>query len=229
MFKTLVGGALAVVATIVMAVAAAAAAQSPTATELVFDHQHLSNCKAGDEMVYKFARKVSDEAMGGPGFNDEIKLKIDEVDKEGKKNIALQIFTGERGRETQKITELTINPVFVVGMQQAIASFRLLAGGDLSYLKHRFGMNLRDKSKVEAVKLDYKGQTIDGFKIEVAPFESDPNIAKMKGYDVSQFTFVVSANVPGEIVEMYSATRSSAKDSLTLEERTTLAGFGGIK
>ena len=229
MVKTLVGGTLAVVAIIVMAAAAAAAAQSPTATELVFDHQHLSNTKAGDEMVYKFARKVSDEAQGGPGFNDEIKLKIDEVDKEGKKNIALQIFTGERGRDTQKITELTINPVFVVGMQQAIASFRLLAGGDLSYLKHRFGMNLRDKSKVEAIKFDFKGQTIDGYKIEVAPFEDDPNIAKMKGYEVSQFTFIVSPNVPGEIAEMYSATRSSAKDALSLEERTTLAGFGGVK
>ena len=229
MVKTLLGGTVAVVATIAMAVAAAAAAQAPTATELVFDHQHLSNCKPGDEMVYKFARKVSDEKQAGAGFDDEIKLKIDEVDKEGKKNIALQIFTGERGRETQKITELTINPVFVVGMQQAIASFRLLAGGELSYLKHRFGLSLRDKAKVEAVKLDYKGQTIDGYKIEVAPFESDPNMAKMKGYDVSQFTFIVSPNVPGEIVEMFSATRSSAKDAVSFEERTTLAGFGGIK
>lgn len=229
MAKSFIGGSFALAATLIMAGTTAAAAQAPNATELIFDHQHLANVKAGDEIVYTFTRKVSDEKMAGAGFNDEINLKIDEVDKDGKKNIALKIFTGERGRETQKITELTINPVFVVGMQQAIASFRLLAGGDLSYLKHRFGVNVRDKSKVAAVKIDYKGQTIDGFKIDVAPFEGDPNMAKMKGYDVSEFTFVVSAGVPGEIAEFISTTKSSAKDSVSFEERTTLAGFGGVK
>ena len=231
MLKSIVEGSFVLAAIFSMAVAAAtaASAQSPNATELIFDHQHLSNTKAGDEIVYKFERKVSDEKLAGAGFNDEIKLKIDEVDKDGKKNIALQIFSGDRGRETQKITELTINPVFVVGMQQAIASFRLLAGGDLSYLKHRFGLNVRDKSKVIAVKFDYKGQVIDGFKIDVSPFEGDPNMAKMKGYEVSEFTFIVSPGVPGEIVEFFSITKSSAKDSVSLQERTTLAGFGGLK
>lgn len=229
MLKFIAGGAVVIAATFAMAAAAAAAAQSPSATELIFDRAHLSNTKAGDEMLYNFERKVSDEKLAGAGFKDEIKLKIDEVDKEGKKNVGLKIFTGERGREEQKVTELTINPVFVVGMQQAIASFRLLAGGDLSYLKHRFGVNVRDKSKIEPVKLDYKGQTVDGFKIEVLPFEADPNVGKMKGYDVSQFTFIVSGAVPGEIAEMISITKSSAKDSVGLEERTTLAGYGGMK
>lgn len=214
---------------VLQAFAASAAAQSPAATELIFDHQHLANVKAGDELVYNFARKVTGEERAGKGFNDEIKLKIEDVDKEGKKNVALQIFSGERAREVQKITELTINPVFVVGMQQALASFRLMAGGDLSYLKHRFSVNLRDKSKVEPVKLDYKGETVDGFKIEVAPFDNDPSVAKMRGYEVSRFTFVVSAQVPGEIAEMISATKSNAQDSVSFEETTTLAGFGGVK
>jgi hypothetical protein len=229
MLKFIAGGAVVMAATFAMAAVAAAAAQSPSATELIFDHAHLSNTKAGDEIVYNFERKVSDEKLGGAGFKDEIKLKIEEADKEGKKNIALKIFTGERGREEQKITELTINPVFVVGMQQAIASFRLMAGGDLSYLKRRFGLNVRDKSKIVTVKFDYKGQTVDGYKIDVAPFESDPNMAKMKGYDVSEFTFIVSVGVPGEIAEMVSTTRSSSKDSVSLIERTTLAGYGGMK
>ena len=229
MLKFVSGSALIVAATAILNAALAVAADAPNAVALIFDRQHLSNTKKGDEITYVFNRTVSDEKLTGAAFKDEIKLKIEDIDKDGKKNIALKVYTGERAREEQKVTEITINPMFVVAMQQAVSSYKLVAGGDFSYLKHTFSMALKDTAKIDPVKIDYNGKTVDGFKIGIVPFVKDPNVAKMKGYETSAFTFVVSDNVPGEIVEFLTEIKNSAKEAPTFEERTTLAGVAGVK
>ena len=229
MLKLLTPTVLGFAASAMMAVAVSAAAEAPTAVALIFDHQHLQNTKKGDEITYNFARTVSDEKLTGSAFKDEIKLKIEDVDKDGKKNVALLVYTGERAREKKEVTEITINPMFVVAMQQAVSSYKMVAGGDFSYLKHNFSMALKDSAKVDPVKIDYNGKTVDGYRIGIVPFEKDQNVAKMKGYESSAFTFVVSDNVPGEIVEILTEIKNSAMEAPTFQERTTLAGVGGVK
>jgi len=104
-----------------------------------------------------------------------------------------------------------------------------VGGGDFSYLKNRFTISMNEKSTVENIKIDYKGQTVDAYKISVEPFKGDPNAARMRGYDISTFTMIVSPNVPGEFVEAVSVMKSSTAGNPQLEERTKLAGFGGQK
>ena len=229
MLKFTNGIALTLAAAAMLAASVASAEDAPTAVALIFDHQHLNNTKKGDEITYTFARTVSDEKMAGSAFKDEIKLKIEDVDKDGKKNVALLVYTGERAREAKKVTEITINPMFVVAMQQAVSSYKMVAGGDFSYLKHNFSMALKDSAKIDPVKIDYNGKTIDGHKISIVPYEKDQNVAKMKGYETSAFTFVVSDNVPGEIVEILTEIKNPTKEAPTFQERTTLAGVGGVK
>jgi hypothetical protein len=198
------------------------------ATPIIFEAEHLLNTKAGEELVYDFSRTVSDEAQLGLGFKDKITLKVADI-KDGKRAVDLQIYTGERARDLQKMTDMTINPMFIVTMQQAVSSFRAVGGGDLSYLKNRFTKNMDEKSLVEPCKIDFKGETIDAYRITVTPFSEDPNASRMKGYDASTFTFIISKNVPGEFVESVSVIKSSKEGSPNFEERTTLAGFGGVK
>lgn len=209
-------------------VPAAQAADALKASPIIFDSAHMKNTHDGDEIVYDFSRSPSDETQLGLGFKDKITLKVGDQ-KDGKKALDLQIYTGKRARDLQKMTDMTINPMFVVTMQQAVSSFRAVGGGDFSYLKNRFTKNMDEKSTVEAVKIDYKGQTVDAYKISVEPFKGDPNAARMRGYDISTFTMIVSPNVPGEFVETVSVMKSSTAGSPNLEERTTLAGFGGVK
>lgn len=207
---------------------AALAAGELKATPIIFEAEHMKNTHAGDELVYAFARTVSDEQQLGLGFKDKITLKVaDQPD--GKKALDLQIYTGERARDLQKMTDMTINPMFIVTMQQAVASFRAVGGGDLSYLKNRFSKTIDEKATVEPVKIDYKGQTVDAYRIAFEPFKGDPNAAKMRGYDVSTFTFIISPGVPGELVEAVSVIKSATAGNPNFEERTTLEGFGGVK
>lgn len=205
-----------------------AVAEDLKATPIIFEAQHMNNTTEGEELVYDFARTVSNEEMLGKGFNDKITLKVAEV-KDGKRTLDLQIYTGERARDLQKMTEMTINPMFIVTMQQAVSSFRSVSGGDFAYLKNRFTKNIDKKSAVEKVKIDYKGQTVDAYRIDVEPFKDDPNVERMRGYDISTFEFIISPSVPGELVEARSTIKSSTAGSPSFEERTTLAGYGGTK
>jgi len=210
-------------------VASAAAADEPNAVKMIFESKHLSNVEQGDQVEYKFNRSVTDARLLGEGFSDEITLKIVASKPTGEKDVNLQIYTGERARDLQKIAGMTINPVFILYFDQAVKSFSQLAGGQLAYLKRVFSMALKDKAKIEPAKVQYKGKSIDAYRISVAPYVDDQNASKMEGWNNSKFVLVVSEQVPGEIVDMHSTFTNPKVGNLTLQERITLAGVEGLQ
>ncbi len=209
-------------------VAAADAGEVKKATQLIFEAQHLDKVNKGDELVYDFASKPSDEALSGSAFTDKITVKIMDV-VNGKRAVDMQIYTGDRARELQKMPELTINPIFVVSMQQAMATFARMSGGDFNYLKTRFSKVLDEKGTVEPLKIDFKGETHDALRISLTPFKDDAAVAKMKGYQGSTYSMIVSPTVPGEFVESVSVIKSTETDKIGFEDRTAIVGFGGVK
>ncbi len=217
-----------VTAALLTAATAAEAADAPKATPMIFEAKHLHDTKKGDELTYDFSRKVSDEAQGGKPWSDTISLKIVESNDE-KRAVEMQIYTGERARDVQKMSDLTINPLFIVTMQQMVASVSTLTGGDFNYLKVRFTKELDNKGTVEPVKVDFKGQVHEGYRITITPWKGDAAAAKMKGYDDTSFSMIVSPTVPGELVETIAVVKSSEKGSLSYEDRTAIAGYGGLK
>ena len=220
--------ALLTAAVLVSPVSAADAGDVKKATQLIFEAQHLDKTNKGDELVYDFSSKPSDEKVAGTGFKDSISVKIMDV-VNGKRAVEMQIYTGERARELQKMPELTINPIFVVSMQQAMATFARMSGGDFNYLKTRFSKVLDEKGTVEPLKIDFKGETHDALRISLTPFKDDVAAPKMKGYQSSTYSMIVSPTVPGEFVESVSVIKSTEADKIGFEDRTAIAGFGGIK
>ncbi len=220
--------ALLTAAVLVSPVSAADAGDVKKATQLIFEAQHLDKTNKGDELVYDFSSKPSDEKVAGAGFKDSISVKIMDV-VNGKRAVEMQIYTGERARELQKMPELTINPIFVVSMQQAMATFARMSGGDFNYLKTRFSKVLDEKGTVEPLKIDFKGETHDALRISLTPFKDDVAAPKMKGYQSSTYSMIVSPTVPGEFVESVSVIKSTEADKIGFEDRTAIAGFGGVK
>jgi hypothetical protein len=162
-------------------------------------------------------------------FTDEITLEVVGSRPTGEKDVNLQIYTGERARDLQKIGGMYINPVFILYLDQAVKSFSQLAGGQRAYLKRVFSMALKDKAKVDSVKVQYKGKLIDAYRISVKPYLDDENASKMEGWDNSEFVLIVSKQVPGEIVDMHSTFNNEKFNNLTLQERTTLVGVEGLE
>lgn len=229
-FYGLCGAAAALSLALGSHVVAAVAADQPTAVNIIFDHKHLSNVDQGKEVKYKFNRTVSDPQLLGQPFSDVVTLKVVAAKPTGEKDCDLQIYTGERARDLQKLLGLTINPVFNVYFAQGVSSFGMLAGGEMNYLQRAFSMGFKDKAKVEPLKVDYKGKPVDAYRISMAPYVGDPNEVKMQGWEKAQYDMIVSDQVPGEIIDLKATyTNKYREENLQLVERYTLDGVSGLE
>jgi hypothetical protein len=203
----------------------AAYAGPPTPVELLFEGKHLSELAPGTQITYRFDRIVSDPSLLGESFSDEIKLVVTSVTPTGA-GVALSIFTGERARSIQMLTNMIGNPVLIVFLDRALNNMSQLVGITRPYLKDRIRLGLREKAVLEPIELSYNGSKTEGFRITVIPFEGDPREGKMLGYERSKLTFVVSEAVPGKLVEMTSTYESALPGAPHLQERITMLGMG---
>ncbi len=206
-----------------------AATGQPKATDLIFERKHLSNVETGGGLTYKFKRTSSDEKSLGIGFADDITLKVTGDKPDNNKDLLLQIYTGDRARDPQKLEKFSINPVFAVFFSQAVNTFSQLAGGQVNYLQKSFSDGWL-KAKVEPVKVDYKGKKIDAYRISMTPFVGDKYESKMQGWEGAKFDVIVSEQVPGEIVDLLATYHNRYPPALLkLSERTTLDGVTGLE
>ncbi len=225
------GAILALAAAVWSGAAFAVAGNLPQATDLVFEEKHLANMNEGEEVGYLYERKVSDPKLLGDAFTDKVTVKVVGAAPTGEKNVELQIYTGERARDLQNLPKLTINPIFLVFLEQAVSTYHNLSGGKRAYLKRVFSLSFKDKdkAKVEPVKIEYNGKTVDGYRILVVPYRDDRHASKMEGWDGSQFEIVMSDDVPGEVVRLGSHYENSHENTPTLEQNYTLNGVKSVQ
>jgi hypothetical protein len=209
-------------------VAVAAAGDQPDVVNIIFNHKHLSNVEAGHKIDYRFNRTVSDPQLLGQPFSDDITLKVVTAKPTGEKDVDLQIYTGDRARDLQKLGSISINPVFQVYFSQAVNSFSQLAGGQRPYLTRLFSLGFKDKAKIEPIKVDYKGKKVDAYRITMAPYLGDAAESKMQGWEGAEYTLVVSEQVPGEIIDLIAKYKNKYPGDLQLVERITLDGVTGL-
>lgn len=207
----------------------AAASGQPKAADLIFEHKHLAKVEAGKQIDYKFNRVVSDPTILGQAFSDDIILKVVADKEEGKKDLELQIYKGDRARDLQKLEKFSINPVFAVYFSQAVSTFNQLAGGQSNYLQRVFSDGWA-KAKVEPIQVDYNGKKINAHRISMTPFLGDKYESKMQGWEGAKYQVVVSDEVPGEIVDLYAKYHNRYPPALlNMSERYTLAGVTGVE
>jgi len=223
------GGALLAVALALGSFNVSVAAENPKAVDLIFESKHLDKLSQGNEIVYKFERKPTDPKVLGVGFKDDITLKV-AADKEGgQKDLELQIYTGDRARDLQKLDRFSINPVFAVFFSQAVSTFGQLAGGQVNYLQRAFSDGWL-KAKVEPIKVTYNGKEISAHSISMTPFVGDKNETKMQGWEGAKYNVIVSDEVPGEIVDLLATYHNRYPPAqLKLSERITLDGVTGLE
>ena len=201
----------------------------PKAVDIIFEHKHLSNVDQGKQIEYRFNRTVSNPDLLGQPFSDDITIKVVAVKPTGRKDVNLQIYTGDRARDLQQLPNLTVNPVFQVYFAQAVSTFSMLSGAKIPYLTRIFSLGFRDKAKIEPIKVDYMGKKIDAYRITMAPYLGDVNESKMQGWEDAEYSLVVSEQVPGEIIDLIAKYKNKYPGDLRLVERITLDGVTGLE
>lgn len=202
---------------------------SADAVAELFDKPHIADLPTGTELVYTFDRKPSNAAILGAAFQDTISVKVTAESPEKKKTVLVNIYTGDRAREPQQITDMTGNPLLVIYLDNAVAHFIELGGGDRAYMKNSFSRRLGSDAKMTPVTIDYNGQKVPGKKVTIQPYANDPARAKMRGFENASFSIITSDKIPGFFAKMTSSYVNTSKDSPTLEESTTLKGVGEVQ
>jgi len=220
---------LAASAAILLSFVGASADETPKPTDILFERPHIASVAPGTNLVYKFVRAPSNPKVMGEGFTDDITVTVESDGAPGKKNVRVQMYTGDRAREPEEITDMDGNPMLIVYLDNAVSHFRLLAGGDPTYLKGMFKRSLAEDAKIAPVKIDYKGQQVDGYQVSLKPYLHDPAKEKMGGFEGSTFTIALSDKIPGYFAKMVSDYTNTDKNAPSLEETTTLEGVGDVK
>jgi hypothetical protein len=206
----------------------AALATGEKAAPILFETRQLDLVDKGAEVTYRFEKKGSNEQLVGKDYADDIRLGVAKVDDKGGRDVVFKVFTGPNARDPQNWPELTINPLFIWYLDRAVSTFNSLAGGSHMYIKHKIREAL-SAAEAEAVKVDFNGKSIDGYKITVAPFAEDPNASKMQGYHKSDFVIVVSNQVPGYFVDLRSHFVTTQAAGPELNEQIKVVGLGDAK
>lgn len=216
-------------ALIVGTMSASAEIAKPTPVDILFERKHLTNVEAGTDLLYRFQRTVTQPELMGQPFADDIKIEIKKVATSGTRDVVVRVFSGERARDAQPIEDLTGNPILVVFLDRAIASYMSIAGGKVAYLKDKFRTALRERATVTPVQVKFGDKTVEAYQVSITPYSGDLNASKMRGYENSKFSFVVSEAVPGQFVELVATYENTAKDAPRLEERTAMVGTEVVK
>ncbi len=210
------------VAALSLGVPSALAAAEPQAADLIFNSRHLDLVSKGAGIKYKFEHAVTDEKLMGKPFSDDIKLDVSDVTAQGQRVLDVTVFSGERQRPVQNYDGLTINPVFIWFLDKCVENYRLVSGGKQPYLKGRMRDSFVEKAKLEPVKVDFGGRSVDAYKVTIVPFESDPNKHKMQGFENSTFSFVLSKDIPGYFYELNADIFSSQAGTGKIKDRLVL-------
>lgn len=222
--------AAACAATLLAAAGGATAAQDmPVPTDILFDRPHLAKVEAGQTLTYNLVRKTVQPELVGKGYDDQIKVMVKAIDERGGRDVTVDMFTGDRRRDPHEITGMTGNPILVFFLDRAVANYSAVAGGQRPYLKNRFKIALRETAKIEPVKVRYKGEEHDGYKVSITPYAGDLNKAKMRGFEGSTFQIVLSEGVPGHFVKFVSDVMSAQDLTPAIHEVTTLEGAEVVK
>jgi hypothetical protein len=206
----------------------AVAAGDQKAVNILFETRQLDLIGKGSEVTYRFEKTGSDERLVGKNYADDIRLGVANVKDKGERDVVFKVFTGDNARDPQNWPDLTINPLFIWYLDRAVSTFNSLAGGNQMYAKHKIRESLGSAS-AEEVKVDYNGQSVDGYKIVVTPFADDLSASKMQGYHKASFTIVVSNQVPGYFVDLQSNFVSTAAAGPELKEHIKVVGIGEAK
>lgn len=196
-----------------------AAAGRPDAADLLFEQPQMRNTTPGSTLTYDYLRRSGIlKGPFGPPLKDEIKLMIEPGEAAESRDIRVQMFSGQNRFPAGPFEDMSGNPVLTLFLEHHLRDLAKVLEANPRYIKNAIRKGLRERATVAPTQIDYKGRKVDGWRIEAKPFEGDPQTQKFRGLENLTYTFVVSPEIPGEIVSI-AAQAKDAEGGELLEER----------
>lgn len=191
----------------------------PSAADLLFEQPQMKNTKPGTTITYDYLRRSGIErGPYGPPIDDAIKLTIEPGKGADDRTIDVQMFSGANRVPAGPFTDMAGNPVVSLFLENHLKGLAGLLEANPRYIKNAIRKGLREKATVTPIRIPFKGRTVEGYRVEMKPFQGDAQTERMRGFDTTTYTFVTSPDVPGEVVSIEARTLKPDGSEL-LEER----------
>lgn len=181
--------------------AAFAADEYSAAEQRVFIDQHMANVSKAATIDYRYAQ------TGAPAdsFEDLVQLKVGEGAAD-KRTLTVEFLTGAHKIELPSVEGGSGNPVILYFLEYDIRNMHDRLGGQQAYFRKRIRLALADAATVKPVKLSYKGKTIDGNEVAIAPYANDSLKVRFGQFAGKTYVFTLSNSVPGGVYEIRTST-----------------------
>jgi len=210
-------------AAVLLAAPWAATAEAPASAPMsdaeraVFADPHLRNVRPPATLRYRYVKAGSLE----PGQRDEFHLTL-RAGAGGGCCAATGAFVQEPARwPLPQIDDAKANPVVMYFLEHDVREMQRLTRGQANYFRKRIRLALADAATLKQVTVQRGGKSLPAVQVQVAPYADDPMRARYERFAAKEYVFVLSAGVPGGVVELRTRV-PSADGTSALEETLTL-------
>jgi hypothetical protein len=184
---------------------AADPSQFSVAEQRLFIDDHLRGLAGPLTLEYIYAKRGSLEAP----IDDSARVMIGPPPAAGGPSVKVEYLSDTRRLQLSDIDAANANPVILFFLERDVREMHRLTGGSISYYRKRIRMALAEGGQVTAVKRDFESRRIDAVDIRIAPYHDDPARSRYEKFAEKTYTFTLSNDIPGKVVELRSELSAS--------------------
>jgi hypothetical protein len=182
------------------------------AEQMLFVDPHLRSVKPPQTLVYRLQE---------PGAQGSTRLDFSARSDGGCCRAQGRIDPAD-GPQPPDVDDAQSNPVLMYFLEREIRGLQQRTKGQPAHFRRRIRMALAESAIVAASTVRWRGAEVPATVVSVAPFVDDPYRARFEAEALTTYTFVLSAAVPGTVVQMRASAApgkatAAAQRTLTLE------------
>ena len=110
-----------------------------------------------------------------------------------------EFLSGTRRVSLPDIEHAEANPVLLYFLEHDVRDMQRLTKGSPAYYRKRIRMAIYQDARVDDVSLDWRGRTVRGQRIVLAPYRDDPARSRFEKFARKTYEFYLADAVPGGV------------------------------
>jgi hypothetical protein len=198
---------------------AGAAEDFSVAERALFMDNQLARLKPPLTLRYAFRKTGSLEES----FEDRVSLALTPQADGGCCAASTEFLSGTRRLALPDLESAQGNPVILYFLEHDIREMQRLTKGQQNYFRKRIRMAAYQGAVVRPVALQFRGRSVAGQQIELAPYLDDPLRARFEKLANKRYVFTLSDAVPGGVYAIRSHIAGASADTPALIVEELLA------
>ncbi|MFN0314253.1 MAG: hypothetical protein ACKVQA_04345 [Burkholderiales bacterium] len=175
------------------------------AEQFLFLEHHLSNTAEAKALRYTLRHEGTLETA----FCGQVNVTLGAQDAAGGRASHVEFLAGERAVNLPDIEAATANPVILSFLERDVREMQRLTKGQPGYFRKRVRMALAGSAKVEKLQANYSGKNIPIWQVSITPYVDDPLKPRFARYANKTYSFTLSDQIPGWVLELRTVVHGS--------------------